>query len=76
MKFILIGRFTLSGQTTKSIDKHDSGYLGMAVQLYVQARSGHYHAHLSEDCGRSWYNWLLPVTVLYQLSVHAWLDRF
>ena len=25
------------------IDNHDSGYLGMAVQLYVQAQLGHYH---------------------------------
>ena len=25
------------------IDNHDSGYLGMAVQLYVQAHLGHYH---------------------------------
>ena len=27
----------------KIIDNHDSGYLGMAVQLYVQAHLGHYH---------------------------------
>ena len=26
-----------------SIDNHNSGYLGMAVQLYVQARLGYYH---------------------------------
>ena len=25
------------------IDSHDSGYLGMVVQLYVQAHLGHYH---------------------------------
>ena len=25
------------------IDNHDSGYLGMAVQLYLQAYLGHYH---------------------------------
>ena len=25
------------------VDNHDSGYLGMAVQLYVQAYLGHYH---------------------------------
>ena len=25
------------------IDNHGSGYLGMAVQLYVQAHLGHYH---------------------------------
>ena len=25
------------------IDNHHSGYLGMAVQLYVQAHLGHYH---------------------------------
>ena len=25
------------------IDNHDSGYLGMAVQLYVLAHLGHYH---------------------------------
>ena len=25
------------------IDNHDSGYLGMAVQLCVQAHLGHYH---------------------------------
>ena len=30
-------------QTTEYIDNHDSGYLGMAVQLYVQAHLGHYH---------------------------------
>ena len=24
-------------------DNHDSGYLGMAVQLFVQAHLGHYH---------------------------------
>ena len=24
------------------IDNHDSGYLGMAVQLYVQAHLGHF----------------------------------
>ena len=27
----------------RGIDNHDSGYLGMAVQLYVQAHLGHYH---------------------------------
>ena len=27
----------------KIIDNHDSGYLGMAVLLYVQAHLGHYH---------------------------------
>ena len=26
-----------------TVDNHDSGYLGMAVQLYVQAHLGHYH---------------------------------
>ena len=25
------------------IDNHDSSYLGMAVQLYVQAHLSHYH---------------------------------
>ena len=25
------------------IDNHDSGYLGMAVQLHVYAHLGHYH---------------------------------
>ena len=25
------------------IDNHNSGYLGMAVQLYVRAHLGHYH---------------------------------
>ena len=25
------------------IDKHDSGNLGIAVELYVQAHLGHYH---------------------------------
>ena len=25
------------------IDNHDSGFLGMAVQLYVQAHLRHYH---------------------------------
>ena len=25
------------------VDNHDSGYLGMAVQLHVQAHLGHYH---------------------------------
>ena len=34
-----------SGCTVASyrVDNHDSGYLGMAVQLYVQAHLGHYH---------------------------------
>ena len=27
----------------QTIDNHDSGYLGMEVQLYVQAHLGHYH---------------------------------
>ena len=27
----------------RGIDNHDSGYLGMAVQLCVQAHLGHYH---------------------------------
>ena len=29
--------------TSYVIGYHDSGYLGMAVQLYVQAHLGHYH---------------------------------
>ena len=33
-------------QTTEYIDNHDSGYLGMAVQLYVLAHLGHYHNYL------------------------------
>ena len=28
---------------------HDSGYLGMAVQLYVQAHLGHYHILTQEE---------------------------
>ena len=31
------------------IDNHDSGYLGMAVQLYVQAHLGHYHILTQEE---------------------------
>ena len=31
------------------IDNHDSGYLGMAVQLYVQAHLGHYHILTKKD---------------------------
>ena len=27
----------------QGIDNHDSGYLGMAVQLYLQTHLGHYH---------------------------------
>ena len=30
-------------EVSTSIDNHDSGYLGMAVQLYVQANLSHYH---------------------------------
>ena len=30
------------------IDNHDSGYLGMAVQLHVQAHLGHYHIILTK----------------------------
>ena len=33
----------VNGESSRSIDNHDSGYLGMAVQLYVQAHLGHYH---------------------------------
>ena len=32
-----------------SIDNHDSGYLGMAVQLYVQAHLGHYHILIQKE---------------------------
>ena len=31
------------------MDNHDSGYLGMAVQLYVQAHLGHYHISIQKD---------------------------
>ena len=31
-----------SGCYTVAIDNHNSKYLGMAVQLYVQAHLGHY----------------------------------
>ena len=34
---------------TTRIDNHDSGYLGMAVQLYVQAHLGHYHILTQKD---------------------------
>ena len=33
----------LHAASYNNIDNHDSGYLGMAVQLYVQAHLGHYH---------------------------------
>ena len=29
--------------------EYDSGYLGMAVQLYVQAHLGHYHIWTQKD---------------------------
>ena len=32
-----------------SIDNHDSGYLEMVVQLYVQAHLGHYHNYLDPE---------------------------
>ena len=35
--------FKHSKSSVGAIDNHDSGYLGMAVQLYVQAHLGHYH---------------------------------
>ena len=31
------------------IDTHDSGYLGMAVQLYVQAHLGHYYIFTEKE---------------------------
>ena len=33
----------LYATTSRLIDNDDSGYLGMAVQLYGQAHLGHYH---------------------------------
>ena len=33
----------------RHIDNHDSGYLGMTVQLYVQAYLGHYHIFIQKD---------------------------
>ena len=35
-------------QNSFTIDKHDSGYLGMAVQLCVQAHLGHYYIFVLE----------------------------
>ena len=35
--------------TSAIIDNHDSGYLGMAVQLYVQAHLGHYHILIQKE---------------------------
>ena len=34
------------------IDNHDSGYLGMAVPLYVQAHLGHYHILTQKECSQ------------------------
>ena len=36
-------QFSYHVQDTMTIDNHRSGYLGMVVQLYVQAHLGHYH---------------------------------
>ena len=38
--------------STYSIDNHDSGYLGMAAQLYVQAHLGHYHILTQKECSQ------------------------
>ena len=39
-----------SGRQVKGlVDNNDSGYLGMAVQLYVQAHLGHYHKLAQKD---------------------------
>ena len=32
-----------------AVDNHDSGYLGLVVQLYVQAHLGHYHFLIQKD---------------------------
>ena len=40
-KEIIVDR-TFNGEV-RDIDNQDSSYLGMAVQLYVQAHLGHYH---------------------------------
>ena len=37
---MIVAMFSMAVYT---IDNHDSGCLGMAVQLYVQAHLGHYH---------------------------------
>ena len=34
---------------THSIDNHDIDYLGMVVQLYVQAHLSHYHIFLTQE---------------------------
>ena len=41
-KFVVYARHAFR-LIASGIDNHDSGYLGMAVQLYVQAHLGHYH---------------------------------
>ena len=49
LKTMSVGEYLVAGFTFLmtypdiGIDNHDSGYLGMAVQLYVQAHLGHYH---------------------------------
>ena len=40
---------TKSFLSSSVIDNHDSGYLGMAVQLYVHAYFGHYHILIQRD---------------------------
>ena len=53
------------------IDNHDSGYPGMAVQLYVQAHLGHYHILTQKEYNQKLIQCLYSViftTFLYKIS--------
>ena len=43
------GASLVSAIQNPDIDHHNSGYLGMAVQLYVQAHLGHYKILTQKD---------------------------
>ena len=45
---------TCEGRVLDIIDSHDSGYLGMTVQLYVQGHLGHYHVHLDSEAEKEY----------------------
>ena len=46
------------------IDNHNSGYLGMAVQLYVQGNLGHYHILTQKDYSQKLMAKLKPTPLL------------
>ena len=67
------------------IDNHDSGYLGMVVQLYVQAHLGHYHTFDPEgiqpktDGFRRVFSLLVPSQKLLDTSLNftlSWAEAF